>query len=250
MRLILQGIRAETHLAALQRFLRDPATERIILSVAYLRSAGLDLLTPDLAACANRIRVFAGVRNGITSRQSLQQLLETGAQLFAVDTGTTGVTYHPKLYLASSATGACLIVGSANLTVGGLHNNIEASLEVQLDLTNPSDLDFYQSTARQLGAALLRRRPNQSLRQRGRRQLDPSRRGEGAAEGTGGRWYLCRQRRLGVFRWYSRAWWRVSVRINAPAARGGLRTVATAAKCHRAPVDYHPVAGQMPRGLQ
>ena len=96
------------------------------------------------------------------------------------------------------------------------------------------------------GAALLRRRPNQSLRQRGRRQLDPSRRGEGAAEGTGGRWYLCRQRRLGVFRWYSRAWWRVSVRINAPAARGGLRTVATAAKCHRAPVDYHPVAGQMP----
>ena len=100
------------------------------------------------------------------------------------------------------------------------------------------------------GAALLRRRPNQSLRQRGRRQLDPSRRGEGAAEGTGGRWYLCRQRRLGVFRWYSRAWWRVSVRINAPAARGGLRTVATAAKCHRAPVDYHPVAGQMPTGLQ
>ena len=101
-----------------------------------------------------------------------------------------------------------------------------------------------------MGAALLRRRPNQSLRQRGRRQLDPSRRGEGAAEGTGGRWYLCRQRRLGVFRWYSRAWWRVSVRINAPAARGGLRTVATAAKCHRAPVDYHPVAGQMPTGLQ
>ena len=101
-----------------------------------------------------------------------------------------------------------------------------------------------------LGAALLRRRPNQSLRQRGRRQLDPSRRGEGAAEGTGGRWYLCRQRRLGVFRWYSRAWWRVSVRINAPAARGGLRTVATAAKCHRAPVDSHPVAGRMPTGLQ
>ena len=91
------------------------------------------------------------------------------------------------------------------------------------------------------GAALLRRRPNQSLRRRGRRQLDPSRRGEGAAEGTGDRWYLCRQRRLGVFRWYSRAWWKVSVRINAPAARGGLRTGATAAKCHRGP-------GRLPSG--
>ena len=70
---------------------------------------------------------------------------------------------------------------------------------------------------------------------------NPSRRGEGAAEGTGDRWYLCRQRRLGVFRWYSRAWWKVSVRINAPTARGGLRTVATAAKCHRGP-------GRLPSG--
>ena len=126
---------------------------------------------------------------------------------------------------------------------------------IESDIAN--DFDTIRQTRRQYlhlwshrGAALLRRRPNQSLRQRGRRQLDPSRRGEGAAEGTGGRRYLCRQRRLGVFRWYSRAWWRVSVRINAPAARGGLRTVATAAKCHRAPVDSHPVAGRMPTGLQ
>ena len=52
-----------------------------------------------------------------------------------------------------------------------------------------------------LGAALFRRRPNQSLRRwRGRRQLDPSTRGRGeeAAKGTGVRRYLCRQRPLGV----------------------------------------------------
>ena len=57
------------------------------------------------------------------------------------------------------------------------------------------------------GAAPFRRRPNQSLRRRrGRRQLDPSTRGRGeeAAKGTGVRRYLCRQRPLGVFRWYSR----------------------------------------------
>ena len=80
-----------------------------------------------------------------------------------------------------------------------------------------------------MGAALFRRRPNQSLRRwRGRRQLDPSTRGRGeeAAKGTGVRRYLCRQRPLGVFRWYSRASWKVSVRIKAPAARGGLRTAS------------------------
>ena len=32
--------------------------------------------------------------------------------------------------------------------------------------------------------------------------------------------------RWGVFRWYSRASWKVSVRIKAPAARGGLRTAS------------------------
>ena len=67
-----------------------------------------------------------------------------------------------------------------------------------------------------------------------RRQLDPSRRGEGAAAvadacaGDGFRWYE------GLSTHQS------------PAARGGLRTVATAAKCHRAPVE---VAGQ-PTGLR
>ena len=81
----------------------------------------------------------------------------------------------------------------------------------------------------QKGAVLLRRRPNQSLRRRrGRRQLDPSTRGRGeeAAKGTGVRRYLCRQRPLEVFRWYSRASWKVSVRIKAPAARGALRTAS------------------------
>ena len=47
-----------------------------------------------------------------------------------------------------------------------------------------------------------------------------------AAKGTGVRRYLCRQRPLGGFRWYSRASWKVSVRIKAPAARGALRTAS------------------------
>ena len=159
---------------------------------------------------------------------------------------------------AASQADAALAARFAGLALDCVHrqypNKIAHVLNGDEDARPPRELtpafygcyDWHSS----VGAALLRRRPNQSLRQRGRRQLDPSRRGEGAAEGTGGRRYLCRQRRLGVFRWYSRAWWRVSVRINAPAARGGLRTVATAAKCHRAPVDSHPVAGRMPTGLQ
>ena len=88
----------------------------------------------------------------------------------------------------------------------------------------------------QLGAALLRRRPNQSLRRRrGRRQLDPSTRGRGeeAATGTGVRRYLCRQRPLGVSRWYSRASWKVSVRIKAPVCRWRLEDRQSRTACRR-----------------
>ena len=155
------------------------------------------------------------------------------------NSGKTTIIDALRLMLFSSRDLDSLRLTEDDFRAGTAH----APIEISCRFAGLEDED-------EVGAALLRRRPNQSLRRRGRRQLDPSRRGEGAAEGTGGRWYLCRQRRLGVFRWYSRAWWRVSVRINAPAARGGLRTVATAAKCHRAPVDYHPVAGQMPTGLQ
>ena len=70
-RLILQGFRPETHLDALQQLLRAPATERVIISVAYLNLGGIELVAEDLTVLAERVSVFAGIRNGITSKQGL-----------------------------------------------------------------------------------------------------------------------------------------------------------------------------------
>ena len=148
-RLILQGFRPETHLDALQQLLRAPATERVIISVAYLNLGGIELVAEDLTVLAERVSVFAGIRNGITSKQGLDRLLKTGVKLFGVDTGAGGVIYHPKLYLGRSANKASLLVGSANLTIGGLNNNIEAGVEITLDLTRPVDQDLQQATEAQ-----------------------------------------------------------------------------------------------------
>ena len=83
------------------------------------------------------------------------------------------------------------------------------------------------------GAALLRWRPNQSLRRRrGRRQLDPSRRGE-------------ERRRV---RWPTVRFVRGLSTHQGSGCPRRLRTSATAAKCHRGPVDSHRVADQMPTG--
>ena len=99
-----------------------------------------------------------------------------------------------------------------------------------------------------LGAALLRWRPNQSLRRRrGRRQLDPSRRGE---ERRRVRWptvLLSSATDGGLPLVLARFVRGLSTHQGSGCLRR-LRTAATAAKCHRAPVDSHRVADQMPTG--
>ena len=98
------------------------------------------------------------------------------------------------------------------------------------------------------GAALLRWRPNQSLRRRrGRRQLDPSRRGE---ERRRVRWptvLLSSATDGGLPLVLARFVRGLSTHQGSGCVRR-LRTAATAAKCHRAPVDSHRVADQLPTG--
>ena len=147
--LIFQGLRNETHLAALQRLLRLQNAEIAILSVAYLTRGGVELIAADLATLGPHVSVFAGIRNGVTSKQGLSHLLEAGVTLFAIDTGARGVVYHPKLYLSRSATAAYLLVASANLTRGGLHNNIEAGVVFSLDLANPEERALQEITEAQ-----------------------------------------------------------------------------------------------------
>ena len=141
-RLILQGFTTETHLNALRLLLGQPGIQRAILSVAYLNRGGVDLIADLLTALNGQIRVFAGIRNGVTSKQGLARLLECGVEVFAVDTGARSVIFHPKLYFSRAAADARFLIGSANLTVGGLNNNIEAGVVIDLNLTAPADDAF------------------------------------------------------------------------------------------------------------
>ncbi len=50
-----------------------------------------------------------------------------------------GPTFHPKMYVFSNDRSAEIIIGSGNLTRGGLFENYEASVALALDLTAPDD---------------------------------------------------------------------------------------------------------------
>ena len=112
---------------------------RVLVSVAFVSESGVQQIEAKLRPHKNCLIVFAGIRNDITSHQGLERLLKLTSELYLVDTGSRTVLFHPKLYLVYGKTQARLLIGSANLTLGGLNNNIEAGMLIEFDLANATD---------------------------------------------------------------------------------------------------------------
>ena len=139
-KLVFQGITPDDHLAALNYLLALPNPTRIILSAAFMTKAGLLHLSESLSRVAATTDVFVGIRNGVTTAQGLRLSVELGCSTYVIDTGSRSVLYHPKVFLSYNNEEARLVIGSANLTVGGLINNIEASLLQNISLTEESQV--------------------------------------------------------------------------------------------------------------
>ena len=136
---LLQGFTEVTHLMALKHLFGCPDVERVIFSVAFVNSSGVELIAKQIETIAPYMEIYAGVRNEITTRQGLNRLLGLGCSVYVVDTGARHVVYHPKVYYVRGKHAARTIVGSANLTFSGLHNNVEASIALDLDLSDSAD---------------------------------------------------------------------------------------------------------------
>lgn len=139
MEFIFQGFTTRTHADAVRELFNVPDIEKVTLSVAFVSESGVQQIEANLKAHSAHVNVFAGIRNDITSHQGLARLYSIGSKLFTVDTGSRMILFHPKLYLVRGKEYARLIIGSANLTLGGLNNNIEAGVLLNFDLTKVAD---------------------------------------------------------------------------------------------------------------
>ncbi len=146
---VLQGLTPQNHVSAVADVMQVDGIERVLISVAFVSSTGVDLLADHIRSHAAKTTAFVGIRNGITSAQAVKALLDLGVDLKAVDTGSAHLVFHPKLCYARGNMAARLLVGSANLTAGGLNNNIEASVAVALDLSSPEDNELARSVEEQ-----------------------------------------------------------------------------------------------------
>lgn len=103
------------------------------------------------------IRLIVGVDQKGTSREALAELLKLahlGGQAYVFYQSGRAI-FHPKFYLFEGATQALLVVGSANLTGGGLFQNTEAGLSVAFDLGNRSDQHWLSTFKTQLDSLYL-----------------------------------------------------------------------------------------------
>jgi HKD family nuclease len=139
---LLQAITKSNHAISVRSLLSIPAPSKALISVAFARSAGVELLEDALKKLGKNATVYVGIRNEITSKQALKTLLAYKVKVYVVDTGCRHVIFHPKVYLAANGTTGQAIIGSANLTFNGLNNNIEVSTHVNLDFTQPDDWAF------------------------------------------------------------------------------------------------------------
>jgi HKD family nuclease len=136
---VLQAVTGRFHADELCKLLSKSAWERVLVSVAFVRQDGVDALGASLKPLAKVSTFFVGIRNGVTSVQGLRRLLDLGVHLVAVDTASRSTIFHPKVFLAERKASASLIIGSANLTFPGLHNNVEAGALLDLDLSHTHD---------------------------------------------------------------------------------------------------------------
>lgn len=121
--------------------LADPAWTTFRACVAYLKQSGSKHVAADLHAYSRRpgttCRVAVGISSQGTSLEGVQdvwRVLTGHGDFNIVHEGTGGRgSFHPKGYAFSNGTGAALLIGSANLTEGGLFTNHELSVALDLD---------------------------------------------------------------------------------------------------------------------
>ena len=125
-------------------------------AVAFVKRSGTRHIAPALAEFSRTadVEIIAGIDHGGTSAEGLRDLLNAVSPegRVIIFRNRLPFTFHPKIYLFKSSSAAELMIGSGNLTEGGLFRNYEAGLHIALDLAAPSDAALLASIEQALDA--------------------------------------------------------------------------------------------------
>lgn len=106
--------------------LKDIQFSEITFFTAFLRKSGLDEIKKELVKSGRNITFFVGIDEQITSKESLEELLNLGIEAYIYN--SKSFIFHPKFYLFEGEIKSRIIIGSSNLTKAGLFYNVESSV--------------------------------------------------------------------------------------------------------------------------
>lgn len=101
-------------------------SDNVSIAVAYLKSSGIGKLEKSMRECLNNkgaISILTGFDFYLTEPEALRKLLQMNINCRIV----FNENYHPKLYVFEKKDNVHIIIGSSNLSKGGLLTNYEAN---------------------------------------------------------------------------------------------------------------------------
>jgi HKD family nuclease len=117
-------------LASLSNGLFDKFT---VVSAFASQSAVLSINEVLQKASLTQLTFIVGIDQKGTSKEALEALLSIENADISVIHTISGIIFHPKIYIFEGQKQVCVIVGSSNLTMQGLFQNIEASLIIEFE---------------------------------------------------------------------------------------------------------------------
>ncbi len=137
---------------------RDPAYSSFRAAIAYVKQSGMQHVINSIGAFLRNgcsIELIIGIDQYGTSIEGLTPLLALSREypslrLFINHDENPYVTFHPKIYCFENNDVLIALIGSPNLTEGGMYSNDECFIEIKLQKSSPND----NEVIRQINEAL------------------------------------------------------------------------------------------------
>ena len=131
-------------------------SQDIRMAVAFVSRRGLALINDAVRTALDRGATFeflVGLDLRTTEPDALDMLyglskVQAGVGLYCYASLAAESVYHPKLYLLAAGQQASCIVGSSNLTNGGLKKNVECNILLEGQVREEPLSDAYETYAR------------------------------------------------------------------------------------------------------
>lgn len=139
----------------LKKSFDDPDWVEFKAAVAFVKISGTKHIFNGLKNFVDRggkVSITAGVDVGGTTVEALQDLLDAlnGNEGLFVFHNANSSTFHPKIFLFKNDKKAEAVIGSTNLTEGGLFTNYEAAILLSLNRRNQDEEALLQTIEKAL----------------------------------------------------------------------------------------------------